>query len=201
MKKSSRWAWVVALLAAAGIALVLLFVLSLTGDAGRFVERHIAWLYWINLAVAALLALVVLLAALRLAIRRRQGKFGTTLLIKLAGIFALVGVLPGVLIYTVSYQFVSRSIEVWFDARVAPWTRWCPISAPRPAWRRSGWARPVARPRRWRSNACASNWRRARCPWWVRTDRSSPPPVAVAPPLRRSGPARPCCDRRAASAW
>jgi nitrogen fixation/metabolism regulation signal transduction histidine kinase len=30
----------------------------------------------------------------------------------------LVGVLPGVLIYTVSYQFVSRSIEVWFDARV-----------------------------------------------------------------------------------
>ena len=29
-----------------------------------------------------------------------------------------MGVLPGALIYTVSYQFVSRSIEVWFDARV-----------------------------------------------------------------------------------
>ncbi len=26
--------------------------------------------------------------------------------------------LPGVLIYTVSYQFVSRSIESWFDVRV-----------------------------------------------------------------------------------
>ncbi len=39
-------------------------------------------------------------------------------MIRLAGIFALVGVLPGALIYTVSYQFVSRSIEVWFDARV-----------------------------------------------------------------------------------
>jgi nitrogen fixation/metabolism regulation signal transduction histidine kinase len=39
--------------------------------------------------------------------------------LKLAGIFALVGVLPGVLIYAVSYQFVNRSIESWFDVRLA----------------------------------------------------------------------------------
>jgi PAS domain S-box-containing protein len=49
----------------------------------------------------------------------RRGKFGSRLLLKLVAIFALVGVVPGVLIYTVSYQFVSRSIESWFDARVA----------------------------------------------------------------------------------
>ena len=49
----------------------------------------------------------------------RSGKFGSRLLIKLAGIFAFVGVVPGVLIYTVSVQFVSRSIETWFDAQVA----------------------------------------------------------------------------------
>jgi hypothetical protein len=30
----------------------------------------------------------------------------------------LVGVLPGVVIYTVSYQFVARSIETWFDVKV-----------------------------------------------------------------------------------
>jgi nitrogen fixation/metabolism regulation signal transduction histidine kinase len=118
MTKSSRWAWLVAGVAALGVALVLLFVLSLTGEAGSFVERHITWVFWLNVAVASLLLLVILLAALRLAVRKRQGKFGTMLLIKLAGIFALVGVLPGVLIYTVSVQFVSRSIEVWFDARV-----------------------------------------------------------------------------------
>lgn len=118
MTKSARWGWVVAAVAFAGVALVLLFVLSLTGEGGGFVERHVAWLLWLNLAVAALLSLVILLAALRLAVRKRRGKFGSNLLIKLAGIFALVGVLPGVLIYTVSVQFVSRSIEVWFDARV-----------------------------------------------------------------------------------
>jgi nitrogen fixation/metabolism regulation signal transduction histidine kinase len=40
------------------------------------------------------------------------------LLVKLAAIFALVGLVPGVLIYVVSYQFVSRSIESWFDVKV-----------------------------------------------------------------------------------
>jgi nitrogen fixation/metabolism regulation signal transduction histidine kinase len=50
--------------------------------------------------------------------RVRQGKFGSRLLVKLATIFALVGILPGLLIYAVSYQFVTRSIEVWFDTKV-----------------------------------------------------------------------------------
>ena len=57
--------------------------------------------------------------AVRLAARLKRGKFGSHLLVKLAGIFALVGLLPGLLIYTVSYQFASRSIEAWFDVRVA----------------------------------------------------------------------------------
>jgi nitrogen fixation/metabolism regulation signal transduction histidine kinase len=48
----------------------------------------------------------------------RQGKFGSRLLVKLAAIFGLVGILPGLLIYGVSYQFVTRSIEVWFDTKV-----------------------------------------------------------------------------------
>jgi nitrogen fixation/metabolism regulation signal transduction histidine kinase len=116
--KSARWGWAVASVAFAAMVLLLLFVLSLTGEGGNFVESHLEGLLWLNLAVAVLLALVILLAAVRLAVRKRQGKFGTMLLIKLAGIFALVGVAPGVLIYTVSVQFVSRSIEVWFDAKV-----------------------------------------------------------------------------------
>ena len=118
MTKAARWGWVVTLVAATGVALVLAFVLALTGDAPALYERQFVWLFWLNIGVAALLALVVVLAAVRLAVRKRQGKFGSLLLIRLAGIFALVGVLPGALIYTVSYQFVSRSIEVWFDARV-----------------------------------------------------------------------------------
>ena len=119
MKTSQRWGWLVALLVAAGAGLVLAFVLSFgTGGVGLY-ERHFVWLFWINVAVAALLLAVVLVASLRLVVRVRRGKFGSRLLIKLAGIFALVGLLPGLVIYTVSYQFVSRSIEAWFDVKVA----------------------------------------------------------------------------------
>ncbi len=118
MTKSARWGWLVALVAGTGVVLVLAFVLALTGESPALYERQFVWLFWLNITVAALLALVVALATVRLAVRKRQGKFGSLLLIRLAGIFALVGVLPGALIYTVSYQFVSRSIEVWFDAKV-----------------------------------------------------------------------------------
>ena len=106
-------------MAGTGAALVLAFVLSFSNPQGSFYERNFVWLFWINVAVAALLLLVVSVVALRLAVRLRRGKFGSRLLIKLAGIFALVGLLPGMAIYTVSYQFVSRSIEAWFDVQVA----------------------------------------------------------------------------------
>jgi PAS domain S-box-containing protein len=119
MTASARWAWTISIVAATGAALVLAFVLSFSTQGGGFYERHFVWLFWVNVAVAALLALVIATAALRLVVRTRRGKFGSRLLIKLAGIFALVGLLPGMVIYTVSYQFVSRSIEAWFDVRVA----------------------------------------------------------------------------------
>jgi nitrogen fixation/metabolism regulation signal transduction histidine kinase len=119
MGKTARWTLLVSLVALVGVSLVLAFMLSLTGESPRLYERHVVWLFWVNVAVAAALVLTIAIAAVRLWMRQRKGKFGSRLLIKLAGIFALVGVLPGVLIYTVSYQFVSRSIESWFDARVA----------------------------------------------------------------------------------
>jgi PAS domain S-box-containing protein len=119
ISKSARWTWIVSLVAVTGAVLVLAFVLSFSTAGGGFYERHFVWLFWINVAVAALLALVIGLAALRLIVRVRRGKFGSRLLIKLAGIFAVVGLLPGLVIYTVSYQFVSRSIEAWFDVKVA----------------------------------------------------------------------------------
>lgn len=118
MRVLTRWGWGLALLVAAGLGLVLAFVLSLLAQGPTRYEKHFVWLFWVNAAVATLLLLVIVGAGARLAGRFRQGKFGSRLLLKLAGIFALVGVLPGALIYMVSYQFVSRSIEAWFDTRV-----------------------------------------------------------------------------------
>jgi len=118
MTKSARWALLVSSVAVLGAALVLAFVLSLS-TSGWLAERHFVWLFWVNVAVAVLLLTVIGLAALRLLTRLKRRKFGSRLLAKLAGIFALVGVVPGLLIYGVSYQFVTRSIDTWFDVQVA----------------------------------------------------------------------------------
>jgi nitrogen fixation/metabolism regulation signal transduction histidine kinase len=118
MTKASRWALIISAVATAGVALVLLYLLSLATDSRGLYERHYVWLFWVNVVVATILLAVIGSAAVRLVVRLRRGKFGSRLLFKLAAIFALVGVVPGALIYVVSFQFVSRSIETWFDARV-----------------------------------------------------------------------------------
>jgi nitrogen fixation/metabolism regulation signal transduction histidine kinase len=118
MTKASRWALIISLVAATGTGLVLTFLLALATNNRAAYERHYAWLFWVNMAVAGILVLVIGIAAVRLLLRLARGKFGSRLLLKLAAIFALVGVVPGVLIYTVSFQFVSRSIESWFDVKV-----------------------------------------------------------------------------------
>jgi nitrogen fixation/metabolism regulation signal transduction histidine kinase len=118
MSKQARWAWALAAVVVTALVLVVFFALALTSDVARITEPQLLWLFRINVAVAAVLALVIIVAAVRLAVRTRRGKFGSVLLTKLAGIFALVGVVPGLLLYLVSYQFVSRSIESWFDERV-----------------------------------------------------------------------------------
>jgi len=116
--KANRWAWILAGTALAGGGLVLAFLLVMATQNSERLEPYFQWLVWGNLAVAAVLGLTIAIALGRLALRLRARKFGSRLLLKLAGIFGLVGLLPGLLIYTVSYQFVSRSIETWFDVRV-----------------------------------------------------------------------------------
>ena len=100
------------------IGLILLFLLTQATNNRELYERNYAWLFTINVVVASLLLVAVLWVGYRLVKRLRQGKFGSRLLVKLATIFALVGLAPGMLIYGVSYQFVSRSIETWFDVKV-----------------------------------------------------------------------------------
>jgi len=118
--KSARLAWLISVAAIAGAIGMLAFLLSISTTAQRgFLERHYLWLFWVNVAVATALIIVIGVAGTRLALRVRRGRFGSRLLLKLAGIFAFVGVAPGLLIYTVSYQFVNRSIESLFDQRLA----------------------------------------------------------------------------------
>ena len=113
-----RWTVGVGVGTMAALGLVLLFLLTQATGNRELYERNYVLLFGLNVAVAALLLLVIGWIVLRLILRLRKGKFGSRLLVKLAAIFALVGLLPGTMIYVVSYQFVSRSIESWFDVKV-----------------------------------------------------------------------------------
>ncbi|WP_034301140.1 ATP-binding protein [Herbaspirillum sp. RV1423] len=97
---------------------ILLFLLASASENSALFDQHYPWLLGMNaLAAVALLCLVVLLLT-RLYKRYRRGKFGSKLLARLVLLFALIGILPGAVIYLVSVQFVSRSIESWFDVRM-----------------------------------------------------------------------------------
>ena len=116
LKSSPAFRWTVGVGASIVVALglVLLFLLTQATGNRELYERNYALLFALNVAVALLLVAVIGWVTLRLALRLHQGRFGSRLLVKLAAIFALVGLLPGLMIYVVSYQFVSRSIESWF---------------------------------------------------------------------------------------
>jgi len=98
-------------------ALILLVMLSLASSNTQFFDNYFIWLYAANIIIGASLTLVIVVLVVVIAVRWHKGRFGTRLIAKLAMIFGLVGVVPGLILYGVSLQFVSRSIETWFDVQ------------------------------------------------------------------------------------
>jgi nitrogen fixation/metabolism regulation signal transduction histidine kinase len=116
--RALRWAVGIGAAVILGLGLVLLFLLTQATNNRELYERNYARLFALNVVVAGVLGVVILWAMVRLIVRMRRRRFGSRLLLKLAAIFAVVGLVPGLVIYVVSYQFVSRSIESWFDVKV-----------------------------------------------------------------------------------
>src|SRR5690606_8770313 len=113
-----RWTSRIALIVAAISAVALLALLAWsTGNASRFAQQYDVLLVLNAILVAAMLLWVIVLAGrLMRQVRRRQ--FGARITSRFALYFTLIGILPGALIYVLSVQFMSRSIESWFDVRV-----------------------------------------------------------------------------------
>jgi len=102
---------------AAVLGIFFFFIVALSDQKVVF-EKNYIWLLGLNSLVAvALLALIILLLT-RLYRRYQKKEFGTRLLTRLVLLFAALAIVPGALIYAVSIQFVSRSIESGFDERV-----------------------------------------------------------------------------------
>jgi nitrogen fixation/metabolism regulation signal transduction histidine kinase len=106
------------LVVSAALGGILLFLLAAATANSPLFAEHYPLLLGLNTVIAlALLGLVAYRLAI-LARQRRAKMFGSLLTFRVLVMFALVGIVPGLLVYTVSLQFLVRSIESWFDVRV-----------------------------------------------------------------------------------
>jgi nitrogen fixation/metabolism regulation signal transduction histidine kinase len=100
-----------------GVIAWFLLLMATAADTSIF-TRHYPLLIALNVVLA--LAMVTLVGWQLSALWRdyRAQVFGARLKLRLMLMFGIIAVLPGALVYAVSVQFVTRSIESWFDVRV-----------------------------------------------------------------------------------
>ncbi|AKH38364.1 MULTISPECIES: sensor histidine kinase [Nitrosomonas] len=101
-----------------GLSVVMLFLLATAGANTEFLERVYRWLIGFNVIFVLFLLIVVGLLLWRLNRRLKAGVFGSKLAVRLLMVFSLMAILPGILVYGISVQFLGKSIESWFDVKV-----------------------------------------------------------------------------------
>jgi nitrogen fixation/metabolism regulation signal transduction histidine kinase len=102
----------------AALAGVLLFLLATASGNTTLFAQHYPLLLGLNAALAGLLAALVAWQMRGLWRKYRARAFGSRLTVRLLLLLAVMAVVPGALVYTVSVQFLSKSIESWFDVKV-----------------------------------------------------------------------------------
>lgn len=105
------------LAAACGAIVWFLLLLSTSANTTIF-TRHYPLLIGLNVVIAVALLILVGWQLRSLWLEHRAQVFGSRLKLRLMAMFGLMAVVPGALVYGVSVQFVTRSIESWFDVRV-----------------------------------------------------------------------------------
>jgi nitrogen fixation/metabolism regulation signal transduction histidine kinase len=106
------------LIASAALGGIVLFLLAAASANTPLFAEHYPLLLVLNAVIAAGLLALVVYQLVVLARQRRAKVFGSLLTSRLLVMFAIIAVLPGALVYTVSVQFLAKSIESWFDVRV-----------------------------------------------------------------------------------
>lgn len=95
-----------------------LFLIAMASANTALFARHYRALLALNGTIAALLAALVIWQLVNLRRRLSAGVFGARLTLRLVLLFAMMAVVPGVLLYGMSIQFLAKSIESWFDVKV-----------------------------------------------------------------------------------
>lgn len=107
-----------ALLAIILISTILVVLLIVVGHNTAFIEKYYTPLIWITTAVAILFACLIFVYLGRLFLRAREGQYGVKILGKFSAALILSAIIPGILIFFTSVQFLYKSVDSWFDVRV-----------------------------------------------------------------------------------
>ena len=98
-------------------AVLLVLLAAATANTSLFASNY-DLLIQLNVAVACVLGALVVWQLVGIFRARAAGRFGSRLTVRFLLLFALMALVPGAVVYSVSVGFLGRSIESWFDVRV-----------------------------------------------------------------------------------
>ena len=99
-----------------GAALV--YLMSEASSNNAFFAQNYKLLFYLGLGLAMGLGSLIVYQLLLLRRKLRERVFGSKLTLRLMVVFALMALIPGGLVYAISFQFLQQSIESWFNVRV-----------------------------------------------------------------------------------
>src|SRR5690606_3537225 len=102
----------------AGLGVLLLYLLSRASANTAGGGADYTLLLALNVLMAVLLIVLIGIQLWKLYQQIRRGVMGSRLSLRLLGAFALMAIIPGMLVYAVSVNFLTRSIESWFNVKV-----------------------------------------------------------------------------------
>lgn len=100
------------------LSAVLLYLLSNASTNTAASGEHYTILVTLNIVLAILLVSVILVQLWGLYRKIRERVVGSRFTLRLLASFALMALLPGLIVYLVSVNFLTRSIESWFNVKV-----------------------------------------------------------------------------------
>ena len=100
------------------LGLVLLYLLSLASANTAVSGDYYKILLYLNIALAGVLIVLIGFQLWQLTKKIRNGVMGSRLTLRYLGAFALMAIIPGLIVYLVSVNFLTRSIESWFNVKV-----------------------------------------------------------------------------------
>ena len=106
------------LLVSVALGLALLYLLSLASANTAISGDYYKILLYLNIGLAGALIVLIGFQLWALYKKIKSGVMGSRLTLRLLGTFALMAIIPGLIVYLVSVNFLTRSIESWFNVKV-----------------------------------------------------------------------------------